>query len=362
MRDDDAHMGRALALARSGLATTTPNPSVGAVIVKEGQIIGQGHTQPVGGPHAEVVALADAAARGQDLRGATLYVTLEPCCHFGRTGPCTAAILAAGLARVVVAIPDPNPLMQGKGLALLRDAGLTVELGVEAEAASALVVGFSRAITFGLPEVTAKIATSLDGHLATAQGESKWISGEAARAHAHRLRAEHDAILVGIGTVLADDPALTNRSGEGGQPRPVVLDSGLRIPENAAIFGHPRRPVVYCGPDAPERTLAADVVRVGSGPRGLDLEAVLRDLVARHHHRILVEGGAKVHRALFEGRWVDHLVVYLAAVLVPGGRSWLGGPPVDSLSEATRLGAPSVESLGPDLALRYPVAHRVPVG
>jgi len=356
---DAVWMDRAVAVARQGLGTTAPNPTVGAVIVRDGVIIGEGCTRPVGGAHAEVMALRAAREAGHDPRGAVMYVTLEPCCHHGRTPPCTDAVIEAGIARVVVGVVDPFPPMRGEGLAILRRAGVEVALGEGSLACSALVRGFTRAITSGLPEVTLKVASSADGHLATASGESQWITGPDARRDGHVLRSQHDAVLVGAGTQRADDPSLTVRAIEGHQPVPVVLDTNLSIAASAKLFTHPRRPVLICADDAPQRDLPADVVRVRRGEGGVDVEAALRALAARGLHRVLVEGGAEVHRALLDARLADTLVVYVAGVLVPGGRSWLGGPPVGSLGAAVRLGRPEIAPVGDDVRLAWRLRHRL---
>lgn len=368
-RTDDAWMGLAIAQARQALGRTAPNPSVGAVIVRGDQLLGQGRTQPVGGPHAEVEAIRDAVLAGHgDLRGATLYVTLEPCCHWGRTPPCTDAILAHGVSRVVVGVVDPYPPMRGKGLARLRTAGVEVELGVRAVECAELVLGFTRTLTRGLPEVTSKVACSLDGCIATASGESRWITGELARADGHRLRACHDGILVGIGTALADDPSLTCRVAGGRDPVPIVLDSDLRLPLGARLLAGSRPAVIVCADDAPRRSLPAEVVRVPRGPQGhVDPIEALRGVAARGLHRVLVEGGARVHRALLDAQLVDTLHVYLAPALIPGGRHWLhGDPPLESLESAARFGAPrEVQPLGDDLRLTWRLLHRAdppPVG
>jgi diaminohydroxyphosphoribosylaminopyrimidine deaminase/5-amino-6-(5-phosphoribosylamino)uracil reductase len=359
---DAAFMDLALARAERALGRTAPNPPVGAVLVRDGLVLGAGHTQPVGGPHAEVEAIRDAQRAGfTDLRGATLYVTLEPCCHWGRTPPCTDAILREGLGRVVVGVVDPYPPMQGKGLARLRSAGVDVELGVRSEACAAMVLGFTRTVTRGLPEVTAKVAASLDGSLATARGESRWITGPAARDDGHLLRSRHDAILVGIGTVLADDPRLNCRVEGGADPVPVVLDTELRVPLTARLLTAGRPAVIVCATDAPVRALPAEVVRVARGADGhVDPEAALREIARRGLHRVLVEGGASVHRALLDARLVDTLHLYLAPTLIPGGRRWLApDPPLDALGEATRLGAPAgVAPLGDDLRITWRLAHR----
>ncbi|MBA2321669.1 MAG: bifunctional diaminohydroxyphosphoribosylaminopyrimidine deaminase/5-amino-6-(5-phosphoribosylamino)uracil reductase RibD [Deltaproteobacteria bacterium] len=349
-------MDRALALARIARGWTAPNPAVGAVIFRGDTVLGEGFTQPVGGHHAEVMALRDAAARGSDVRGATMAVTLEPCRHQGRTPPCTDAVLGSGLARILVGVVDPFPAMQGQSIAALRAAGVAVEL-VDDPRCAEQIRGFTRAIVHGLPEVTAKVGISLDGHLATASGESRWITSPEARADAHALRASHDAILVGIGTVLADDPALTARVTAYGRPithpRPVVLDSDLRIPATARLFDHPVRPLILCAEDAPERSLPAEVVRV----RRHDPTGALRAVTARGHHRVLVEGGGAVHRSLLDAGLVDDLVVYLAPTWIPGGRSWVGGPPLGALGDAVRGAITSVDRVGPDARITVALRH-----
>lgn len=358
MTDPEA-MERALGLARAVRGTTAPNPSVGALLVRDGAVIGEGATQPCGGPHAEVMALRDAAARGHEPRGATLFVTLEPCCHHGRTPPCTEALLAAGVARVVVGVTDPNPLVRGKGLQQLRDAGVDVVTDVARDACARQILGFARAVVRGLPEVTVKVATSLDGHLATASGESQWITAPEARAHGRQLRATHDAILVGITTALADDPRLTARIEGANDPVPVVLDSSLRLPTDAALLAAGNA-VVVCAEDAPERPgLHAEVIRVPRGPDGrVGLEAALRALAARGLHRVLVEGGGEVIRSFLDARLFDTLRVYQAGVVVPGGRSWVGGPPLALLADATRLERVAVAPIGPDVVMTWRAVHR----
>lgn len=350
---DEAAMALAVEAGRRALGRTAPNPPVGAVLVRGGEVIGEGWTRPPGGAHAEVVALADARDRGHDPRGATMVVTLEPCCHHGRTPPCTDAILEAGVSRVVVGVVDPYPPMRGRSLAQLEAAGVEVKLGPAARACTELMLGFLRVHEGGLPEVGLKVATTLDGRLATASGESRWITGEAARRHGHVLRDRHDALLVGIGTALADDPELTCRVEGGRDPVPVVLDTNLRLPADARLLHGSRRAVVVCAEDAPDRELQADLVRVPRGPGGLDVVAALRALGARGLHRILVEGGADVHRSLLDAGVVDHVYAYVAGTVVPGGRSWTGGPPLAALGDAPRFGAPEVTPLGDDVLLHY---------
>jgi diaminohydroxyphosphoribosylaminopyrimidine deaminase/5-amino-6-(5-phosphoribosylamino)uracil reductase len=344
-------MELALAQARKALGSTAPNPPVGAVLIRDGSVLGTGYTRPPGGMHAEVAALTALRSAGHDPHGATMYVTLEPCCHHGRTPPCTDAIIAAGIRRVVVGVVDPFPAVAGKGIAQLREAGVDVRVGVLASACRAAMLGFLRVTEGGLPEVTVKAAISLDGHIATASGESQWITGVEARSHAHHLRATHDAILVGIGTALADDPRLTCRVDGGTHPVPVVLDTRGRLPDDARVLRHPRGALVY---SAATRTLdGATLVAVPTTAHGVDVRAVLADLGRRGLHRVLVEGGGFVHRSMLEAGVVDHLQVYVAGLVIPGGRPWVGGNALARLGDAHRWGAPEVARAGEDVILHY---------
>lgn len=350
---DTIHMRMALAQAAKACGTTSPNPPVGAVLVRDGVVLGQGHTQPAGGAHAEAEALADANNRGLDIRGATFYVTLEPCCHFGRTPPCTESLIAAGIVRVVIGVIDPDIRMNGKSVRLLRVAGIVVDVGILADESSAMILGFSRAVLRGLPEVTCKAAMSLDGNIATSTGESRWITGSLAREDGHHLRASHDAILVGINTILADDPSLTCRVQEGADPTPVVLDTEGRTPPTSKIFNGSQTPIILVAPDVELDLPKARVLRVARGAGGLDVTSALKQIVEAGLHRVLVEGGACVHRSLLDANLVDTLHVYIAPVLIPGGRSWLGGTALEQLMGAKRLGAPTVAVLGDDTRLSW---------
>ena len=362
---DARWMDRALAQADRALGNTAPNPSVGAVVVRDGAVIGEGFTQRVGGPHAERRALEDCRERGHDPAGATMYVTLEPCRHHGRTPPCTEVILESGLARVVVGVLDPFPAMRGQSVAYLREQGVEVTLGVREEACARRVLGFARVLSAGLPEVTCKAGISADGRIATEAGESRWITSPEARQDGHRLRASHDAVLVGIGTALADDPQLTVRLPTtdpfGAVDRkpvvPVVLDTDLRLPPDARLLTGGRA-IVICANDVPDRALAARIVRV---PRlatgGLDLEAALRALAAHDLHRILVEGGGLVHRGLLDVGLVDNVALYVAGKLIPGGRPWIGGAPLGALGNAVQMELSGVCRVGPDVRLSYRLEH-----
>ena len=338
-------MGAALALAARGLGNTWPNPSVGCVLVRDGQVVGRGWTQPGGRPHAETQALDRA---GHQARGATAYVTLEPCSHYGRTPPCCDALIRAGVARVVVALRDPDARVDGRGLARLRAAGITVEEGLLGTEAAALNAGFIRRITQGLPLVTLKLAATLDGRIATATGESRWITGAEARRAVHALRARHDAVMVGSGTVLADDPDLTCRI-PGMDPATmlrVVADARLRTPPAAQLVRDARNTPTWLltgaghRPSALAPYISAGVevvairraVKTAEGGAGLQPRAMLAALAARGVTRVLVEGGAGLAAALLRTGLVDRIVWFHA----PGAMGAEGLPSVGPLG-ITRL-------------------------
>ncbi len=351
MTDDERWMGVALEAATRGIGRTTPNPAVGAVIVRDGVSMAEGWTQPPGQPHAEPHALAAAGPRAV---GATLYVTQEPCCHWGRTPPCTDAILASGVRRVVIGMIDPFPLVAGRGVALLRAAGIEVVVGVRERDCQRSNLGWVRVVQGGLPEVTLKAAVSLDGRIAAEDGQSRWITGALARASGHALRDRHDAVLVGIGTVLADDPALTTRIPGGRDAVPVVLDTELRIPDGARLLSarpsSQPTPIVVCAEDAPERTLPAEIVRVPRAAAGVDVRAALARLGVKGLHRVLVEGGGRVARSLLDADAVDRIEMYLNPRVLAGGPGWAAGPGY-GLSSAPAFRFERTERLGPDLHL-----------
>jgi diaminohydroxyphosphoribosylaminopyrimidine deaminase/5-amino-6-(5-phosphoribosylamino)uracil reductase len=354
---DLALMRAALGLARRGLGNVWPNPAVGCVIVKERRVIGRGWTQPGGRPHAETEALARA---GVAAHGATAYVTLEPCAHHGKTPPCAEALVAAGLRRVVVAIEDPDPRVAGRGVARLRAAGIAVETGVCAAEAAELNAGFLQRAATGRPLVTLKLATSLDGRIATAAGESRWITGGAARERTHLLRAGHDAILVGTETVVADDPELTCRLPglSGRSPLRIVLDRRLRIPGTARIFDTAVAPtwlVTAASPDdrqgAALRARGVEIVETDADAEGgLDLAALLSELGRRGLTRILVEGGGRIAASLLRQQLVDRLVWFHAPVLI-GGDGLPAVAPLGfaALAEGPRFERVGSETLGDDL-------------
>ena len=359
-QSDFVHMERALALAQRGLYTTDPNPRVGCVLVKDGVVIGEGFTQPAGHDHAEIQAMKDARARGHDLRGATAYVTLEPCSHFGRTPPCANALIEAKVARVIAAMEDPNPLVSGRGLAILRDAGIDVRCGLLANEARELNIGFVSRMTRKRPWVRMKVAASLDGRTGLPSGESQWITGEAARADGHAWRARASAILTGIGTVKEDDPRMTVRAVDTPrQPKRVLIDSRLDVSPLAQIFvGAPT--LVFCASlDASNeeradalRARGAEIVALGNEHGKVDLPAMLAELAARGVNELHVEAGYKLNGSLLREGCVDELLVYVAPSLL--GTNSLGMIDIAApatLDERTRLAFHSVDRIGNDLRI-----------
>lgn len=341
-------MRAALALALRGLGTVAPNPSVGCILVKEGKVVGRGWTQPGGRPHAETEALRRA---GEAARGATAYVTLEPCSHVGKTGPCADALIAAGVARAVVAMEDPDVRVAGRGLKKLNAAGISVELGCCAEEAARLNRGFLLHRTENRPLVLLKLATSLDGKIATALGESKWITGPNARAHAQLLRASHDAILVGIGTALADDPALTRRlPGVQSQLLRVVLDGKGRLPAGAKLCDGTAPSLQITAPDC--KAAVPDGIERAVVPldgERLSVPGVLTALAERGITRVMIEGGGRVAAAFLDAGMVDRIAWYRAGrILGAPALGAVGALSYDRLAQAPDFIHRRTEQIGPD--------------
>lgn len=356
---DHRMMARALQLAERGLFTTDPNPRVGCVIAAGERIVGEGWTDPVGGPHAEVNALR---AAGDLSRGATAYVSLEPCSHHGRTPPCSDALIAAGVRRVVCAVGDPNPLVDGGGIGKLQAAGIEVASGLLAQQAERLNIGFFKRMRHGLPHVTVKVAASLDGKVALANGASKWITGEPARRDVQRLRARSSAVLTGIGTVLADDPQLNVRDPGiemlGRQPLRVVCDSRLRMPLSARMLRVPGATRVYTTMSAgaaPLEQAGASVHTVAADARGaVDLLAVLRDLSRHHCNEVLVEAGPVLSGRFLELGLADVLITYLSPIVLGGeARSMLALPAIDDMRERLELDLVEQRHLGKDIRFTW---------
>ncbi|MFH1560282.1 MAG: bifunctional diaminohydroxyphosphoribosylaminopyrimidine deaminase/5-amino-6-(5-phosphoribosylamino)uracil reductase RibD [Chloroflexota bacterium] len=353
------YMKRALELAREAVGLSSSNPPVGAVVVKDGQIVGEGHTLPPGQAHAEVIALRQA---GEQARGAALYTTLEPCCHFGKTPPCTRDIIQAGIAQVHMALIDPNPLVNGKGMAELEQAGINCCLEEGGEEAGEIAEAYIKFVTVGLPFVVAKFAMSLDGKIAAASGDSKWITSEEARCYARELRQRIDAIAVGIGTVLSDDPKLTSRDERGNprerQPLRIVVDSSARLPLAAQLLQEPG-PLLVATAHAPkDRTEAlcaagAQVLTLAAEDDSVDLHALLKVLGEREITSLMVEGGGTLLGSFFDLGLVDKVVAFISPVIL-GGRdspSPVAGTGVTAMADSIRLKRTRVDMIGQNVVI-----------
>lgn len=356
IHSDTQGMRLALELAAKGMFTTAPNPHVGCVIVRENQIIGVGHTQPAGHAHAEVQALNDAADRGFDAVGATVYVTLEPCSHHGRTPPCADALIDARVARVVAAIADPNPLVSGQGLARLQAAGIQVACGVLEEQAREINIGFLSRMQRGKPWVRLKAAASLDGMTALHNGQSQWITGDEARADGHLWRARACAVLTGIGTVLADDPQLTVRAIDTPrQPRRIVIDSHLQISPHARILDGGGTLIVAAQTDPEKekilRDLGNEVILLANESGKVDLAVLMQELGKREINELHVEAGFKLNGSLIREECVDELLLYLAPTLLGDAQGMFNLPELTSLQQKKSLAFHSVKQIGDDLRI-----------
>jgi diaminohydroxyphosphoribosylaminopyrimidine deaminase/5-amino-6-(5-phosphoribosylamino)uracil reductase len=362
------YMEQALSLARLALGQASPNPAVGAVVVKKGVVVGQGYTQPPGSHHAEVLALKQA---GKEARGSVMYVTLEPCCHYGRTPPCSRAITAAGIGEVHMAMLDPNPLISGRGKGELEKQGIKTHLGEHEEQAKEINEAYTKFITTGIPFVTAKFAISLDGKIATRKGDSRWISGSEARKYVHNLRYTTDAIMAGVNTVLADDPQLTTRccGGRGGtakkQPLRVVVDGEGRTPLTAQVFKQPGKTLLALGRRAAPKEKAAfaragaEIVELPATRGFVDLEKLMAALGERQVTSVLVEGGGILFGSLFDQGLVDKVIVFIAPIIIGGAeaRTAVAGSGVDKVADSFRLERVRVERFGDDLAVSGYVAR-----
>lgn len=356
---DTALMDAALDLARAE-RFTRPNPKVGAVVVRDGQIVGRGAHARAGGPHAEAIALDAMAREGIEARGATMYVTLEPCSHEGRTAPCAPLLIAAGLARVVVAMEDPDARVSGEGIRQLEDAGIEVAVGVREVEARRSNAPYIKHRTTGRPYVSLKLAQSIDGRLAAPDGSARWITGEETRREVHLRRAEAGAVLVGSGTVAADDPELTARNVDAPeQPLRIVADSSGRTPADRRVFDDGASTIVVTTAEtAPEvrsawKEAGAEVLEVGAGRSGIDLEAMLDLIGARGVTEILCEGGARLATSLLEADLVDRLEVHVGPLVLGAGGPGIGDVGVASMSSARRFVPVSTTASGSDSILVF---------
>ena len=352
-------MKQALSLAKLALGQVSPNPAVGAVVVKDGEVVGQGYTQPPGSGHAEVMALKQAGEKG---RGGVMYVTLEPCCHYGLTPPCTQAIIAAGISEVHLAMLDPNPLVAGRGEDELERESIKTYVGEHEEAAKEINEAYARFITTGMPFVTAKFAVSLDGKIATRSGDSRWISGEDSRRYVHNLRYASDAIMAGANTVLADNPRLTARCGGTGgtarkQPLRVIVDGRGRTPPTAQVFTEPGKALlaVRVKPDKEEAftQVGVELLELPSAEGAVDLEKLLRILGDRGITSVLVEGGGALFGSLFDRGLVDKVIAFIVPIIIGGAeaKTAVAGEGVDRVIDAIKLERISVDRFGEDLMI-----------
>ena len=367
--DDERFMERALTLAAKGINTTHPNPRVGCVVVNDGAVVGEGWHRMAGEEHAEIIALGQAGKRA---RGATLYLTLEPCSHHGRTRPCVHALIKAGIRRAVIAMEDPNPLVNRAGISALRGAGIEVDLGVGKHSAQKLNRGFCKRILHGRPWVTLKMAVSLDGKTAMASGESQWITGPEARRDAHKLRAASSAILTGVGTVLRDDPQMTARPQESGemerQPLRVILDSNLSTPRQAKILRPPGRALIIttAGNDRDAELLSGDAVEVipcRERAGRIDLQQVMTELADREINELMLEAGPRLSGNMLKARLVDQVVIYMAPDLLGNdARGMFNIPELETMADKYRLKFHDLRMIGEDLRLRLDiVASQTPL-
>ena len=362
-------ISQALGLATQALFLSNPNPRVGCVITsRTGEIVGKGSTQRAGGPHAEIMALRDAQARGHDPQGATAYVTLEPCSHHGRTGPCCDALIAAGIAKVVASLADPNPLVAGQGFARLRAAGVEVSVGEGAQESFELNIGFFSRMVRKTPWVRMKMAASLDGTTALPNGESQWITSSAARADGHAWRARACAVLTGIGTVLEDNPRLDVRDvATPRQPHVVVVDSQLQTPPDARLLIAGRACYIYCagsndtafqGRKQALESQGAVVVELPNAQNKVDLSAMLADLAAKGVNELHVEAGSKLNGSFIREGLVDEMLVYLAPCMLGEGLAMAHFGPLTQLNQGLSLDFKSVEKIGPDVRILARVKGR----
>jgi len=364
MNTDEHWMRRAIMLAERGRGRTSPNPMVGAILVKDGKAVGEGYHTKAGEPHAEIVAIQKA---GEEAKGSTLYINLEPCTHYGRTPPCTPAVVEAGVNRVVIGMEDPNPLVKGKGVESLKNRGLDVAVGILKKECQRLNEAFSKYILKKEPFVILKVASTLDGKIATREGDSKWISGEASRRFVHRLRDQVDGVLVGIGTVLKDDPLLTTRIRGGRDPYRVILDSRLRIPKKARVLGPDPLKVIIATTELAPRERMNDLGKKGgrvlvcdSKEGRINLRCLLSKLGEMEMMSILVEGGSEVNGSFFDEGIIDKIILFLSPKLMGDSQApgIFGGRGYQTLKEVISLDEMKAKKIGEDILIEgYIKAH-----
>ncbi|UCE04505.1 MAG: bifunctional diaminohydroxyphosphoribosylaminopyrimidine deaminase/5-amino-6-(5-phosphoribosylamino)uracil reductase RibD [bacterium] len=359
---DNKYIKRTIQLARKGIGNVNPNPMVGSVIVKSGEIVGEGYHRCFGEEHAEIIALRDA---GEKACGATLYVNLEPCCHYGKTSPCTDAIIKAGIKQVVIGMVDPNPLVNQRGIEILKQHNIEVIVGIEEQACKELNRVFIKFITTGMPYVTLKIAQSLDGRIASMTGNSQWITSHQARVEAHRIRRESDAIIVGIGTVLADNPQLTVRHVKGRNPIRIVLDSHLRIPLGGQLLTDKNVHKTIVATTSKDHTKISQIKKTGAhvweipeNEKGnIFIPILLKKLANARMSAIMVEGGAQVFTSFLKERMVDHIVMALAPKIIGTGIEAIGDLGILNVNNSIGLINVKTRKLGPDLLFSADVSY-----
>lgn len=364
MTDAD-YMARAIELAVKGRGKVSPNPMVGAVIVKNGKIIGEGLHQKYGGPHAERNAIKNANERGNDTKGAVMYVTLEPCCHFGKTPPCTEAIIESKISRVVIGSRDPNPLVAGRGAEILRNNGIEVTQNILKEQCDSINAVFMHYITTGMPYVVMKYAMTLDGKIASYTGKSKWITGDKARSHAHRIRGELTAIMVGVGTVLNDDPLLTCRTNSGKNPIRIVCDTNLMTPVNAKITDTSEaKTIIATSVTEPQRhrpyiERGCEIVTVPIKDGHTDIYELMLKLGERKIDSVLLEGGAELNYSAAKAGVVNKVMAYISPKLLGGAaaKSPMGGIGIPCPNKAIKIVSPSVSFIGDDILIEGGVCN-----
>jgi len=357
MKDDERWMKRVLRLAEKGRGKTSPNPMVGAILVKEGEVAGEGYHAKAGEAHAEIIALQQAREEG---KGAVLYLNLEPCMHYGKTPPCTPQVIESGVKRVVIGMEDPNPLVKGKGIEMLKKAGLDVEVGILEKECQRLNEAFCKYILEKEPFVILKVAATLDGKLATRNGDSKWISGEASRRFVHKLRDQVDGVLVGIGTILKDDPQLTARIKGGRNPCRIVLDSRLKIPEEAKVIGtSPSKAIIATTEFAPKDKIeklekrGVQILILDSQEGKINLKSCLSKLGEIGMMSLLVEGGSQINGSFLDEGLIDKLLLFLSPKVIGDHQALgiFGGRGVSSLDEAVALKGMKIRRVGEDILL-----------